>query len=186
MAKPNNKVKKAFALSTIVGALLMSSNNGSPKLIALKLQIDKAMKVFSFKARKDYYVISDYIKDVWVEMAEKHNISLDKDEINVFVEMVLSLVSASDMKKYLGMHFKTTEKLRDSKKSALLVTVLELDKKLNEYFGTTETATRESLGLVIVKPVKAKTAKKQRDKAKRDVLKKIHNRAKWNRSRLRA
>lgn len=183
MAKPNNKVKKAFALSAVVGAMLMASNNGDPKLTALKLQIDKAMKVFSVKARKDYYVISDHVQSIWLEMARQHNNSLDEDEINVFVEMVLSLIPPSEMKKYLGMTFKTTEKLRDCKKSSILMTVLELDRRLNEYFGTTKTATRESLALVMVKPVKIKSVKKQRDKAKPVLLKKIRNRVKWNKGR---
>jgi len=185
MAKPNHKVKKAFALSAIVGALLMSSNNGDPKLTALKVQINKAMQVFSFKARREYYVISDYVQDIWVEMAEEHNNSLDEDEISVFIEMVLSLIPPQEMKKYLGMQFKTTQKLRDSKKSSLLMTLLALDRRLNEYFGTTATATRESLGLVMVKPVKKASIKKQRDKAKPVFLKKLRNRAKWNRERLR-
>lgn len=183
MAKPNNKVKKAFALSSIVGSLLMASNNGNPKLTALTTQINKAMRVFSVKARKDYYVISAEIRDVWVEMAKKHNNALDEDEIEVFIEMVFSLLPRADMKEFLCMNFTTTKKLEDSKKSSLLVTILELDRKLNALFGTTATATRESLGAVMVKPIKSKAVRKERDKAKPRVLKMIKNRAKWNRER---
>lgn len=184
MAKPDNKTKKAFALSSIVGALLMATNNGRPKLTALKLQIDKAMKVFSVKARKDYYTISYDVRELWLEMAKKHNNALDEDEVEVFIEMVLNLLPRAEMKQFLGINFTTSEKLGDDKKSALLMTVLELDKKLNEMFGTKATATRDSLGLIMVKPVKIKAVKKERDKAKPKVLKMIKRRAKWNRSRL--
>lgn len=186
MAKPSNRVKKAFALSSMVGAILMSTNNGSPKLTALKVQIDKAMKVFSVKARKDYYVISAHVKDILIAIAEKHNNTLDEDEVEVFIEMMLSIVPRADMKAFLGMNFTTSQKLRDEKKSSVLTTVMELDEGLNKLFDTVPTATRESLAKVMVKPVKSKAVKQERDKAKPKVLKMIKKRAKWNRERLRA
>lgn len=181
--KPNRQIKKAFALSSIVGALLMSANNGNPKLTTLKVQIDRAMKVFSIRARKDYYMISADIKELWVEMAEKHNNSLDVDEIEVFVEMVLSLLPKNDMKEFLGINFKTVRTLSDSKKSALLMTVLDLDRELNTMFGTQQTATRESLGAVMVKPLKQKSAKKERNKAVPRRIKKLRRRVKWAKER---
>lgn len=184
MAKPNNKVKKAFALSSIVGALLMSTNNGRPKLTALKVKIDDAMRVFSVKASRDYHVITSDVIELWVEMATKHNNALDEDEVEVFIEMVLNLLPRSNMKEFLRLNFVTKQTLRDCKKSALLMTVLELDHKLNEMFGTDPTATRESLGRIMVKPIKIKTAKRERDKAKPKVFKMIKNRAKWNRGRI--
>lgn len=184
MSKPNNKVKKAFALSSIIGAMLVASNNGNPKLTALKIQINKAMKVFSVKAAKDYYVISDDIGSMWCEMAKRHNNTLDEDEITVFIEMVLSLLPKQDMKKFLGVHFTTNEKMRDERKSAILMTVLDLDSKLNKMFVTEPTISRENLGLVMVKPIRIKSVKIQRDKAKPVMLKKLKRRAKWNRQRL--
>jgi len=183
MSKPNNKVKKAFALSSIVGAMLMSSNNGNPRLTALKVQIDKAMKVFSVKARKDYYVISSDIRDLWGEMAKQHNNTLDEDEITVFIEMILNLLPKSDMKTFLGVSFTTTEKIRDARKSAILMSVLDLDKRLNEMFGTGPTATRESLSSVMVKPVKTKAVKRERDKAIPMRTKKLRKRLEWHKKR---
>lgn len=185
MAKPSAKVKKCFALSSIIGALLMSANNGNHKLTALKVQIDKAMKVFSVKARKEYYMISADVQQLWVEMAKKHNNTLDVDEIEVFVEMVLNLLPTADMKTYLGgINFTTREKLRDTKKSALLMTVMELDRRLNDMFGTNATATRESLGVIMVKPVKPKKTKKERDIAAPSNIKKLRRRIKWNKRRI--
>ena len=184
--KPNNKTQKAFALSAIVGAMLMASNNGDFKLSNLKVQIDKAMKVFSVKAPILYYKISDDVQKVWVEMAKEFNNTLDEDEITVFIEMVLNLMPKQDMKTFLNMPvYKTVEKLRDEKKSQLLMAVMELDKKLNKMFGTNATVTRESLALVMVKPIKQKTVKKERDKAKPYVLKKIRNRARYARAKVR-
>jgi hypothetical protein len=155
MAKPNNQTKKMFAISSIIGAILMSSNNGDPKLTALKVQIDKAMKVFSVKAPKQYYTISSDVKEVWEEMAKQHNNTLDEDEINVFIEMIANLVPRNDFKTFLGVNtYKTIEKIRDSRKSALLVSVLELDSKLNSMFGTARTATRDSISKILTKPIK--------------------------------
>ncbi|NOR57191.1 MAG: hypothetical protein GQ474_01560 [Sulfurimonas sp.] len=166
MAKPNNKVKKAFALSSIVGAMLMASNNGNPSLTALKVQIDKAMKVFSIKAgKKTYYGISDKVQKLWVEVAKEHNNTLDEDEITLFVEMVLNLMPKKDMKTFLMVHFTTRETMRDDKKSAIIATVLEIDRHLNELFGTEQTITREALGKILVKTPKLKKVKlKLRDK----------------------
>ena len=184
MAKPNNKVKKAFALSSIAGAMLMASNNGNPRLTSLNVQIDRVMKTFSIKARKDYYMISDDVKIIWTEMAKQHNDTLDEDEVTVFIEMVLSLMPKSDMKQFLGMSFVTTEKLKDCKKSALLMTVLELDKKLNKMFNTSPTATRESLAMVMVKPLKAKKAKMVlRDRPVPHRIKKLRKRLDWHKQK---
>jgi len=187
MAKLTPKIRKAFALSSIAGAMMMSSMNGNLQLAHLKVQIDKAMKVFSLKAgSREYYRISDVVQEIWLKMAERHNNTLDEDEILVFIEMVLGLLPKQDMKEFLGMHFKTREKLRDDKKSMLLATVLDLDGELNKVFGTTATATRESLGRIIVKPIKAKKAKtKNRDKAVPAVRKKLRNRIKYQRDKNR-
>ncbi len=183
MAKPNGKVKKAFALSSMAGAIVMSASSGSPKLLALSKQVNDAMRVFNIKSAKDYYTISHDVRELWVEMEKRRKNALYPAEIEVFIEMVLSLLPSSDMKTYLGYKFTTKEKLRDSKKSALLVTVLELDEELNKMFGTKPTATRESIAKVMVKPVKAKTAKKERDKAVPRKTKKLRKRLEWHKQR---
>lgn len=179
------KAKKAFILSSLMGSVLMSTNNGEPKLSALKVQIDKAMKVFSIKAgKKEYWYLAGMVKEMWDEIAKEHNNTLDTDEVALFIEMIFNLMPSKDMKDFLNMKYTTKEKIRDERKSAIMATVLDLDSKLNNLLGTTQTATRETLGEVMVKPVKAKKVKADRDKAKSQVLKKIRNRAKWNRQRV--
>lgn len=183
MAKPNNRVKKAFALSYILRALFLSFKNGNPKITSLHVKVNDAMSVFKTKATRDFFVITSDISDLWVEMAKEHDNKLDEDEYEVFVEMVLSLLPRADMKKFLGMTFSTKHTLHDSKKSALLVAVLDLDEKLNKMFGTDPTATRESLGRIMVKPIKIKAVKKERDKAIPHRTKKLRKRLEWHKKR---
>ncbi len=161
MAKKNlSKVHKAFALSSIIGAMLMAHTNGDPKLIALRVQIDKAMKVYNYKlGRKNYWMMTDAVKQIWVKLATKHDNSIDGDELSLFIEMVLSLSPKQDMKEFLGVHFTTKNKLRDEKKSAIMISVMELDIELNILCSTQQTQTRKELGLLMVKPVKSKRVK---------------------------
>jgi len=184
MPKPNSKVKKAFALASIAGAMIMTANSGRPKLVALKVQIDKAMKVFSIKASRDYYVISHDIQELWSKMAERHDNKLTVDEVEVFIDMVLNLLPRADMKAFLGISYTTSQNVRDKRKSSLLVAVMELDAMLNKMFSLEATATRDSIARVMVKPIKTKAVKKERDKAKPKALKMIKNRIKWNKRRL--
>jgi len=183
--KPNNNTQKAFALSAIIGALMMSGTNGDVKLSALKVQIDRAMKVFSVKAPIHYYRISDAVKEIISELKEFNN-EVTIDEVNVYIEMLCSLIPRSDFKAFLGVSpYRTSIQVRDEKKSRLLVSVIELDKMLNDAFGTNATATGESLGDILSKPLKTKKTKvDKRDKAKPKALKMIKNRAKWNRKRV--
>ena len=161
MAKKDlSKVHKAFALSSIIGAMLMAHNNGNPKLVALRVQIDKAMKVYNYKlGRKNYWLMTDAVKQIWVRLAKKHDNTIDEDELSLFIEMVLSLAPKRDMKEFLGVHFTTKNTLADFKKSAILISAMELDEELNILCQTQRTSTREALGLIMVKPVKMKRVK---------------------------
>ena len=185
MSKTQIKSKKAFALSSIIRAILIRSHNGNPKLTALKVQINKAMKNFSMKVGKESYLISVNIQHICAREAKLCDDILDENEIEVFLEMMLSLMNKTDIKSFLKINFSTIHKLHDEKKSEILMAVLELDKELNKMFGTKPTATRESLDHVMVKPVKHKYVKTKRTKAKPKALKMIQKRAKWNRDRLR-
>ncbi len=161
---PRN-VLKSFSIASIVGAMLGAANNGDPKLIALSIQINRAMKVFSIKAgSKTYWAVSNQVHEIWVEIAAKHNNTLNEDELSVFIEMVCSLISKKDFKEFLNMNtYVTTEKMADDKKSGILMTVLSLDKQLNKLYGTPPVATRDTLGLILNKTIKPKRVKKKRD-----------------------
>ncbi len=160
-------VLKAFAVSSVMGAMLVSVKSPKPRLITLRLQIDNALRVFNKKAgRKTYYAVSDKIQEIWIKLAEKHNNTLEDDEIEVFLEMVANLIPKDHYKQFLALNtFNTSHTLRDSKKSALLVSVMSLDSKLNDAFGSRSTATRESIGEILSKRIAPKKVKTIRDKS---------------------
>ena len=160
-----NKVKKAFALSSISGALITSLDSMTVKTTTLKIQIDKAMKVF-FKVggAKNYYTLSDETYKLWSVIAEKHTNTLTVEEAEIFLQMILSLMPKKDVKDFLGFTFTTHLKMKDEKKSAILMTVMALDKELNKLYDVKTTATRESIGRILAPVTAAKRVKKVRDK----------------------
>ena len=164
MAKPTNETRKALAIAALLGATLNSSQNGDFKLSFLKKQCDSAMSVFASKNRKVYYKTCDQTFEIWKVLAEKHSNTLDTDEVALFTEMLCSLIPRHHFKLFFNMKpYTTIEKIRDSRKSAILVSVLMLDKSLNETFGTEATATRETLGLILSKPIKSKKVKRVKE-----------------------
>ena len=177
------QIKKAFAITSLVGATLKSSNNGSPRMLTLQRQCNAAMRVFNHKSRREYYVITDQVYTLWGNIAERHDNTLDVDEIEVFCEMLLNLMPKNDMKQFLGFSFTTKNKLRDEKKSEILMTILDVDNELNALFGTNITATRESLALIMVKPVKVAKSAVIRDVGVPARIKKLRKRIKWAKSR---
>lgn len=182
--KISKEVKKGFALTAICAAAIAALDEPTLKAKTLKLQFEKVKKVFRVKAgAKNYYTVSDEVGKIFKSVADKHSNHLHEEEVEVFVEMILSLMPKAKMKEYLGFSFSTKQKVRDCEKSGLISTVLGIDKNLNEAFETTTTATRDSIAKVMVKPVKVKTTK-ARDVAKPRHLKRIRNRAKYARSKL--
>ena len=160
-----NKVKKAFAISTIGGALIMSLDTKTVKTNTLKIQIDKAMKIFFHKAgAKTYYTLSDEVYKLWSVIAERHSNTLEVEEAEVFLYMILNLMSKKDMRDFLGFTFSSNFKIKDEKKSAILMTIMALDKELNNMFDVQSTATRESIGNILTPTVTPKRVKKIRDK----------------------
>lgn len=186
MKQVQNNIKKAFALTSLVGATLLSSNNGNPRMVTLSRQCNAAMRVFSVKAgRREYYTISEQINKLWSDIATRHNNTLDIDEIELFIELLLNLMPKSDMRKFLGFTFTTKNKIRDERKSEILMTVLDVDSCLNELFGTVATANRDSLANVLVKPIKAKKAPVQRDVGVEPRLKKLRKRIAYAKQKVR-
>ena len=164
MAKPDKSTMKMFALASSIGAVLMSYNNGEPKLIAMRLQIDRAMKVFSRKAGpKLYWAISGQVQEIWTKVAEKHNNTINEEEINAFVEYLCMLAPPDHFKKFLGLRpYKTGTKLSKDVEAGVVQSVLQMDQELNDIFGT------KSWTEPVRKPqvVKVKT---ERDKSKKEV-----------------
>jgi len=174
------KQKKAFGLSRILIAILNASNNGDPKLSALSQQVYKLNAMFHANLPLAYFKISEEMEKLWIEISKEHNNTLTDDEVSLFTELICSLIPKKDFKEIFKIAPHTTkEKICDSKKSALLMTILDIDKKMNTLFSTSANASRETLGALIVKPVITKRVKKKRDTAKPKRLKKLKNMIKY-------
>jgi len=181
MPKLTPQAKKSFAVSAVIGAMLVTKNNGDPKLIALKIQIDKAMKEFRIKSTKQYFSITDEVRDIWIDIVAEYSGKITADEISIFIELVANLISPKDFKNLLKMSpYKTNEKISDDKKSQLVASVLTLDAELNKMFKVLPTATKEDLLLAVNKPIKIKKEKNtHRDKAVPKKLKRLRNTIKY-------
>lgn len=158
---PRN-VKKAFALSSLIGSALISAKNGDPKLTALHVQINRAMRVFNVKAGNAmYWSICNEVFELWSDLSKKHNTSLNIDEVSVMVEYMCMLIPPKDFDDFYKCEpYKSSSSVRADKLNAIVHSVLDLDKKLNALYGT------KPYTLQIVKQ-KVKKVKKVRDVSKK-------------------
>ena len=179
MKQINNKKRipknicKVFMLSSAIGAVLMSHNNGEPKLTRLLLQINRAMKVFGWKSGKQVYVeLTNEVQHSWNHIVEKFDGTIPEEEINAFIAYMCMIVPEKDFYEFLGMSpYITENKIEDKKLEVeLIYAVLQFDNNLNKYLGTKPYAIKLTS---IAKP----KVKKLRDKpkTKQVVEKKVSN-----------
>ncbi len=162
MARPNKDTQKVFAIASTLGAVLMSHNNGEPKLIALQVQINKAMKVFYRMAgHKEYWRISNEVQKLWLKVAKKHENNILEEEIPVFVEYLSLLVPKAHFKTFLSLQpYRTDKTIRPEINTGVCKSVLTLDEEFNQFFGTS--------AYTVSKPKQVVSkVKKQRDKSKK-------------------
>lgn len=162
MAKPNKATQKAFAVASTIGAVLKSNQNGEPKLLALQLQVNKAMKVFSRKAGpKIYWAISNEVANIWEIIAERHQNEIKEEEVPKFIEYLCMLIPPNDFKTFLVVSpYRTNIEIRPEVNARIIESILLLDEKLNELIGTS--------AYTLTKPKeKVVKEKKQRDKSKK-------------------
>ena len=160
MAKPSPTTRKAFAIASTIGAVIMSNNNGEPKILALQVQINRAMKVFSRKAgRATYFEISNKIGKLWEIVAKEHNNEILDEEVPRFIEYLSMLIPPAHFKAFLGIApYRTNTEIRPDVNVRIVHSILALDEELNKFFGTKAHA--------LTPPVKKTVkVKKQRDKA---------------------
>lgn len=181
---PNN-VRKAYAVASLIGTILKTSTTGDPKLTTLSVQANRAMRVFFAKAgAKTYFSIAEDVGSLWGEMALKHDKTLNRDEMTVFVQMMCSLISPKDYKDFLAVSpykthsviqcdyiVATTHKkykhedligvifnkelcTKHEKEVYLLSSILELDGRLCEMFDVSQYANEEILRKALIPPVK--------------------------------
>lgn len=133
------ETKKAFALTSLIGALLMGNNTGEIRLVMLHRQINAAMRVFNVKAgAKMYHTISAEVREMWVALAETYETSVTLDELPVVVELMSMLITPKDHKSYLGIAPYVSKGVAnyDEVVSRICHAVLDLDRRLNEAYGT--------------------------------------------------
>lgn len=154
MKVPKN-TQKAFAVSSVIGAILKNSNNGEPALTQLLIQIDRAIRVFSIKAgRVMYWGISHEVNRIWFDLAGKHETSVTDDEITKMIEFCCMMIPPKDFKDFLGVKpYVSKTKLSDEKLRKIANSVLEYDFELNKFLGT------KPYGLI--KPKQTKKEKRQ-------------------------
>jgi hypothetical protein len=162
MAKPNKATIKAFAIASVIGAVLVSNQNGEPKLLALQVQINRAMKVFSIKAGyKLYWTVSNQIGKFWDEIAKRHQNTILEEEVPKFVEYLCMLIPPKDFKTFLGLSpYRTSINIDNETNRNILKSILLLDQQLNDFIGTK--------AYTLTKPKE----KIQKIKKKRDISKK--------------
>jgi hypothetical protein len=88
------------------------------------------------------------------------------------------------MKKFLNYNFTSSFDIREDNRDNVLVSVLELDSELNTLLDTTDTANRDSLCKVLVKPIKASKVAVQRDIGVEHRIKKLRKRIAYVKSKL--
>lgn len=167
MGKPGKATNKMFAIASIIGATLKSSNTGDPKLLNLAVQSNKAMQVYSIKVgHTAYWEVSEAIKKIWFALAEKHENKLEHDEVPVFIQYVCMLVPENNFKSFLMVPPYTINKeLSKEKNLAIVKSVLDLDNELNKLFGTrAHTVTKPKQKIAKLKKQRDKSKKKQKEK----------------------
>ena len=187
MAKLTPQTKKALALAYLLKASLETGMDGDFKLTALLKKCYEKLAYHEKHNARDYYIVCDDTFNMWKNLSKYHEDILTVDELSLFVEMLSSLISRSAFKEFFNMNpYKTMEKIRDERKSSILSVLTSIDAGLNEIFDTTPTATRESLGNILSKPIKAKKVKiDTRDKAVPKQRKKLRNAIKYRRDKNR-
>jgi hypothetical protein len=160
---PKNVVK-AFAIASTIGAVLKSNQTGEPKLVALQVQVLRAMRVFNKKAgSKTYWNISLKVADVWEKITERHNNTIKEEEVPKFVEYLCMTIPPKDFKEFFAIKaYSIKDDINPETNKNILDSILMLNDEINKISGTRS----YSLPITRAKPVVEK------EKKKRDVSKK--------------
>ena len=162
MSKPSPSTKKCYAITSTIGAVLKSNQDGHPKLLALQLQANRAMKVFFRKAgSKMYWNISNQVAEVWEKIAERHQNTIKEEEVPMFVEHLCTLIPPNDFKSFLAIApYRTTITIDPQVNRNIIESILLMDEEINKICGTKAYA----LSVRKPKPIKVK---RERDKSKK-------------------
>ena len=162
MAKPSPSTQKAYAITSTIGAVLKSNQDGHPKLLALQLQANRAMKVFFRKAgSKMYWNISNQVAEVWEKIADRHQNTIKEEEVPMFIEHMCTLLPPKDFKSFLAITpYRTTVTIDPQVNRNIIESIIMLDEEINKICGT------KSYTMSVRKPKPIKV-KRERDKSKK-------------------
>ena len=134
---PRN-VKKAFLVASFMGSVLKAHTTGAPRLTALHIRIDQAMKRYSIIAgRKEYFNLTNKGLVIWTELSKKHSTKLTHAETELFIEYMGYLLSPKDYKDFLGFsHFKSSVRSSDETFAEMCNSLIALGDHVDAYVGT--------------------------------------------------
>ena len=135
---PPRNVRKAFLIASFMGSVLKAHTTGAPRLTALHIRINQAMKRYNILAgRKEYFELTNKGLDIWTALSKKHSTKLSHDETELFIEYMGHLLSPRDYKDFLGFtHF--TSNVRASKETfaEICTSLIDLGEQVDMYVGT--------------------------------------------------
>ena len=134
---PRN-VKKAFLIASFMGSVLKAHTTGTPRLTALHIRIDQAMKRYRIIAgREEYYNLTNKGLEIWTILSKKHSTKLTHDETEVFVEYMGYVLSPKDYKDFLGFtHFKSTVRASNEVFADICDSLIALGDQVDACVGT--------------------------------------------------
>ncbi len=134
---PRN-VKKALLVASFIGAVLRAHKTGVPKLTALHIRIDQAMKRFRIIGGADaYFDITTAGQSMWMSLSEQYKTKLTFEETEVFSQYIGYLLSDKDYKEFLGFtHFESSVTVAKDKLHDITTSLIALGEMIDEYCGT--------------------------------------------------
>ncbi len=162
MKKPSKNTKKCFLIASFMGSVMKAHQPDIRELQILHRQIDRAMKVYSVTAGKqEYHDLTSEGFKIWKVLSEEYSTRLESDEVEIFVDLMGTLIPPKNYEEYLAVPpFISIKNLEPETMLRVCKSLLALNGLVNELLGTSS----YRVPLPTVKKVKVKRV---RDKSKR-------------------
>lgn len=162
--KLTNVDVKNYILVSFLGTTLSSFSTSDPKLLALSGKSNSLLRELKMKqGAKKYYAIQELATRVFNVMKDYRVLTLEDNEYMVAVELLLTLLEVTKFTKSFKRAYKTKTVVKNCNKSGMIVWFLELQKTVNTMSGSNHCVTREQIGNIVQKPIKAPKVKAVRD-----------------------
>lgn len=145
-----------------MGSVMKAHQPEVRELQILHRQINRAMKVYSITAGKqEYFDLTTEGFKIWKILSEEYSTRLESDEVEIFIDLMGTLVPPKNYEEYLAVPpFISIKKLEPETMLRVCKSLLALDGLVNDLLGTTS----YRVPLPAMKKVKVK---KERDKSKK-------------------